>query len=382
VKILLDVSSVTVPLSGIGRYALELARNLPLQDQVEELVFLDNGRVLEQFDPATPRVPEASGRLRQLARQILPYDWVLRPYRRRRARQTAEALDDFRDYIYFSPNFSLPPVASIAVATLHDLSVYHYPQFHPRDRVNYLRDQISHSVERADCLVTDSEFIRSELLQLFSVPPRKVVHVPLGVDPSFRPRGEEDLAPCMMRYGLSAGRYFLSVGTVEPRKNLERLLQAYMSLDPTLRRSCPLVIVGAYGWASESLMTEIRRLQAAGEVKYLDYVSEEDLPFIYAGACALCYFSLYEGFGLPVLEAMSSGVPVLCSAASALPELCVDAGELVEPTDVSAMSQAMQRALEDREWCEQSALLGREHSNAYTWARTAQRLVTVFGDLG
>jgi alpha-1,3-rhamnosyl/mannosyltransferase len=371
VKILLDVSSVTVPLSGIGRYALELARHLPQQDQVEKLVFLDNGQVLERLDLATPRTPEVSGRLRQLARQILPYDWVLRPYRRRRARQTAEALEEFRDYIYFSPNFSLPPVASIAVAT----------QFHPRDRVNYLRDQISHSVERADCLVTDSEFVRSELLQLFSLPSHKVVHVPLGVDPSFRPRGEEDLAPCMARYGLSAGRYFLSVGTIEPRKNLERLLQAYMSLDPALRQSCPLVIAGAYGWASEPLMTEIRRLQAAGEVKYLDYVSEEDLPIIYSGAFALCYFSLYEGFGLPVLEAMSSGVPVLCSAASALPELCADGGELVDPTDVSAMSLAMQRALEDRTWREQFALRGREKSKSYTWARTAQGLVAAFGDL-
>ena len=381
-KVLFDVSSVTAPLSGIGRYAAELARLMPTLGSVEDVVFLDNGHILQQFDPTQPEAAPESGQLRRLARRYLPYDWVLRPYRQRRARLLADSLRSFADYIYFSPNFSLPPVTNPTVVTLHDLSVYHFPEYHPRDRVNYLRDQISHSIETANRLVTDSDFVRSELLQLFSLSPEKVVTVPLGVDASFCPRSSEELAPCLASYGLRAGQYVLSVGTLEPRKNLERLLQAYLLLDPGVRRSYPLVIVGAYGWGSESLMSDIHRLQTRKEIVFLDYVPEEALPQLYAGAALFCYFSLYEGFGLPVLEAMSSGVPVLCSRDSALEELSVGAECHVDALDVRAMSDAMANALADLPWRQNAARLGRERSGAYTWEATAEKLVAAFGGVG
>ena len=381
VKVLFDVSSVTAPLSGIGRYAAELARLLPTLDRVDEVVFLDNGHVVQRFDPTRPATAPQSGQLRSLARRYLPYDWVLRPYRQRRARLLADSLRSFDDYIYFSPNFSLPPITNPTVVTLHDLSVYHFPEYHPRDRVNYLRDQISHSVNTANRLVTDSKFVRAELLQLFSLSPEKVVTVPLGVSASFCPRPPEDLAPCLASYGLSAGHYILSVGTLEPRKNLERLLQAYLLLEQGVRRSYPLVIVGAYGWGSESLMSDIHRLQARDEIVFLDYVPEEVLPQLYAGAALFCYFSLYEGFGLPVLEAMSSGVPVLCSRDSALAELSVGAESQVDALDVRAMSDAIANALADLSWRQNAARLGRERSCAYTWEATADKLLTVFGGL-
>jgi alpha-1,3-rhamnosyl/mannosyltransferase len=381
VKILLDVSCVTLPLSGIGRYGLELARHLPKQVAVEEVAYLRGTQVQAAFDfDAVAPQPQTS-RARKLIKRFLPYDLVLGPYRRRKARALAASLQPYSDYILYSPNFTVPPVSGRSVVTLHDLSVFHFPEFHPRDRVNYLKDQVHHSVERADKLVTDSEFVRLELLQLFQLEPEKVIAVPLGVDESFRPRRGEELEQVMRQYGLRPGHYLLSVGTIEPRKNLVGLLQAYQQLDESLRRRYPLVLVGAYGWNSGSLMEEVRRLQAAGEVIYLDYVPEQYLPLIYAGATAFCYFSFYEGFGLPVLEAMSSGVPVVCAASSALPELSCGSSIQVDPYDTRAMSTALQQALVDDDWRSSAGRQGRKHSRQYTWGRTASSLVDVFKGL-
>jgi alpha-1,3-rhamnosyl/mannosyltransferase len=381
VKILFDVSPVTRPLSGIGRYAMELARRLPGHRDVEEVVYLDNGRVLADFDVETVAAAPEEAALRPLLRQLLPYGLALRPYRRYHARRLAARLQAYRDHVYFSPNFTLPPVAGPRVATVHDLSVYHFPEYHPIDRVNFLRDQISHSVEIADCLVTDSEFVRAELLELFSLPEHKVAAIPLGVDPVYKPREAAELAGQMSRYGLEPGQYLLSVGTLEPRKNVHRLLQAFAGLDENLRRAHPLVIVGGYGWGSEDLLAEIRRMSARGDVHYLDYVPEQDLPYLYSGAILFCYFSLYEGFGLPVLEAMSSGVPVLCSATSALPELCPRESALTDPRDVTAIALALERALTNPEWRRQAAEEGRARSLAYRWDETAEKLVSVLGEV-
>ncbi len=380
-KLLLDVSGVTRPLSGIGRYAVELARRLPGSPGVETVAFLRGSQVAADFDPDAITDAGNPGGLRNRLRPLLPYRLVLGPWRRRRARVLARRLAPWREYIYHSPNFSMPPLKSPAVVTLHDLSVFHFPQFHPRDRVNYLRDQIHHSVAHADRLVCDSAFVRDEVLALFGVAPQRVAAIPLGVDPAYRPRAAVQLEALAQGDGLVPGRYLLSVGTLEPRKNLAGLLSAYRRLPAALRRRHPLVIAGAYGWGCETLLADIRRLQAAGEVIYLDYVPEPLLPQLYAGAIAFCYFSHYEGFGLPVLEAMSSGVPVLCADSSALPELCAPSALRVDPGSQQAMADALARALEDADWRATARAQGLEHAARYTWERTCAALVALFGEL-
>ncbi|MCB1853508.1 MAG: glycosyltransferase family 4 protein [Halieaceae bacterium] len=380
-KILLDVTAVSQPLSGIGRYALELAQHLPACPGVEEVLYLVGDRVQGRFDPAAGAAPPSGGQFRQWLKPLLPYKLLLGPYRARRARALAASLHDYREYFYHSPNFSLPPVASAAVVTLHDLSVFHFPQFHPRDRVNYLRDQIAHSIERADRLVTDSAFVRAELLRLFDLPAARVTAVPLGVDAAFRPRPVAQLQTALAPYGLHAGAYLLSVGTIEPRKNLAGLLRAHGQLDPALRRRYPLVIAGAYGWNSAPLLEDIERLRRTGELVYLDYVPEQDLPALYAGAAAFCYFSFYEGFGLPVLEAMASGVPVICAEGSALDELCAGVAAQANPRDDMAMHRALQGALEDEPWRREAGERGRARAAEFTWQRSARELVQVFAEL-
>ena len=273
------------------------------------------------------------------------------------------------------------PVSGPAVVTLHDLSVFHFPQFHPRDRVNYLKDQVHYSVEHADALVTDSDFVRSELLELFRVNPSKVHVVPLGVSESFRPRTEAELAQTLSGLGLEPGRYILSVGTIEPRKNLPALLHAYRGMDDALRKQYKLVIAGAYGWKGDDTMREIRRLASTGNVVYLDFVPEDQLPELYAGAAAFCYFSFYEGFGLPVLEALASGVPVACSDIPALRELSAGCALQSSPHDVPGITRAVEKALTDESWRGSAVRKGLLHSAGYRWENTARALARVFASL-
>lgn len=381
VKVLLDVSAVTLPLSGIGRYAQELARHLPGAAGISQVRYLRGDRVLASFEPGNPEPPAPAHRYRDWIKPLLPYKLLLGPYRRRRARALADSLRAYADYIYHSPNFGAPPVSGPTVVTLHDLSVFHFPDFHPRDRVNYLREQIQDSVERADRLLTDSGFVRAELLRLFQLPAERVSAIPLGVDPAFRPHAGRELAAVTARYGLEPGGYLLSVGTVEPRKNLTGLLQAFRRLPSRLRQRYPLVIAGAYGWNSSALMEDIRLLRQGGEVIYLDYVPEHELPALYAGAAVFGYFSFYEGFGLPVLEAMSSGVPVACASSSALPELCADSALQADPHDVGAMAATLQRALEDDGWRSAAIERGLARSAGFTWQRTAAAVIDVYREL-
>tara|TARA_R110002110_G_scaffold415765_2_gene655179 strand:- start:28604 stop:29755 length:1152 start_codon:yes stop_codon:yes gene_type:complete len=380
-KVLLDVSSVALPLSGIGRYALELAHHLPAQPGVDEVLYLRDGRVVATLPVPQNVEPAKSSRWRNYLKALLPYRWLLRPYRKKKQRRLGASLAAYRDYVLQSPNFSIPPVAGRSVVTIHDLSVFHFPQFHPPDRVRYLRDEITFSVHAADAVVTDSEFVREELLQLFQLPEAKVTAVPLGVSSLFKPRPTSQTGEVLARYGLRGANYILSVGTIEPRKNIDALLDAYMKLSDTLRKCHPLVIVGGSGWNNAKVMARLAQMHASRQLIYLSYVNESDLPHIYSGATVFCYPSFYEGFGLPVIEAMASGIPVVCSNASSLPEVCGGVASQFDPYNARAIAAALQGALEDSAWRSEAAALGVDHVQRYRWDATAKAMLTIYEGL-
>ncbi|MEM1155430.1 MAG: glycosyltransferase family 1 protein [Pseudomonadota bacterium] len=381
VKVLLDITAITPPLSGIGRYALEMARHLPRCSEVSKVSYLKGREIAESWEMGPEHKAPPTDTAKKQVRALLPYRYLLGPYRQMRARSLAQRLQSFSDHVFFSPNFSMPPIASPSIVTVHDLSIFHFPEFHPRDRVNFLKDQILHSVEHAGRLVTDSGFVHRELIELLSVAEDRISVVPLGVSPAFKPRSRSSIASTLARYGIADTGYVLSVGTLEPRKNLALLLRAYHEQSSALKRSFPLVLTGASGWKDKALMHYLQKLQQKGEVIYLDYVPEEDLPAIYAGASVFVYLSHYEGFGLPVLEAMSCGIPVVSADTSALPELCNDVALFANPTDLAAIKLALQRSLEDESWRAVAAENGIERSADFTWQAAADNIAEIAAHL-
>lgn len=381
-KLILDVSSVNHPLTGIGRYTLALVRGLGAIGDID-LRLLRHGEFISAADLAhcCEASPERTRSRREKLRAWLPNSLVLEPYRKLKAARLASRLDSQGSYVYHSPNFDLPPVKARSIVTLHDLSVFNFPQFHPRDRRQYLQKRIRESIDRADVLVTDSEYIRREVMQLFPVQPDRICTVPLGVDDRFGPTAGTANDCLYERLGLKYKSYTLCVGTIEPRKNVSGLLDAWMAVDRDLRQIYPLVLAGGYGWHSRETMGLIRRLCESGDVIYLDYVSEEDLPGLYAGASAFYYLSLYEGFGLPVLEAMKSGVPVVCSNISSLPEVGGESVLTVPPDDKEAIVGAMYKSLVDGEWRNFASRSGVERSATFTWDRTAEKMTSLYRQL-
>jgi len=302
---------------------------------------------------------------RKMARQrwaVSVHDAVSDAWRSRLLRGEAAA-------VYHSPNYFLPPYDGPSVATVHDLSIYRFPETHLPAARHYFELAFERSLRRADALITDSEAVRQELISDFSIDPRRVNAIPLGVDSAFRPRRPDELRPTLARYGLQAGGYVLSVATLEPRKKLDRLMAAYAQLPASLREEYPLVLAGASGWLNDHLRSAVEHGRAQGWLRYLGYVPQSDLPAMYAGARALAMISIYEGFGLPVLEAMASGVPVLTSSVSSLPEVAGGAALLVEPDDVTGVAEQLQRLLTDEPWRVHAIAAGLRRASELTWER-------------
>jgi alpha-1,3-rhamnosyl/mannosyltransferase len=200
----------------------------------------------------------------------------------------------------------------------------------------------------------------------------------LASSAEFHPRGADELRGALSRHGLEVGGYSLFVGTIEPRKNIETLLDAYSRLPIELRKRWPLVLTGYHGWRSESIHQRLDSAKREGWAYYLGFVPSEDLPLLFAGARLFTFPSLYEGFGLPVLEAMSSGVPVVCSNNSSLPEVAGDAALMCEAQDTETLTELIQRGLEDEAWRASAVEQGLLHAARFSWERCASETLQVY----
>lgn len=378
-KIILATDAIRPPLTGIGRYAFELAKGLASHPKVSDLKLQDRLRcyrepeaLLKRHESITDMASKSGapssqlhGIQRSIWRSIAPSLKAARCW-------------PHRDHIFHSPNYALPHFSGRCVSTVHDLSTCRHPEFHPLERVKHMRRVFPGILKRADLILTDSDFSRSEILDAFKLSSGRVKAIPLGVGPQYRPRTPEVLVEILARYGLNEGEYTLSVGTIEPRKNVERLIEAYRSLPLRLRSNLPLVLVGSEGWNSASIHARIAQGEHEGWLKYLAYIPEDDLQAIYAGARTFACVSIYEGFGLPVLEAMASGVAVLCSDAASLPEVGGDRVHYVDPLDLEAIRDGLMLLLEDDAERSRLARGGLERAAQFTWARTVEDTVAAY----
>ncbi|CQJ55799.1 glycosyltransferase family 4 protein [Yersinia rohdei] len=373
-KVVFGTDSIKYPLTGIGRYTYELAKELERSSDISELLFL-NGRRVSQSIPELALKEEQNAKVRNFVKNSL---FLSELYRYVSPWLKKIALHNYNDFIFHSPNFYLPPKVDRAVATFHDLSIYTWPQCHPENRVRYMRKELLLTLKRAKVLITDSDFTRTELAEYFDYPIEKIVTAPLASSGDFYPRNYSTLQSLMTKLGLTAGQYTLFTGTIEPRKNITTLLDAYERLPLDLRSRFPLVICGFSGWNSESIHRRFELATQQGWLLYLGYLSAEELPLLFSGARTFLFPSLYEGFGLPVLEAMASGVPVVCSNAASLPEVLGDSGLMCDALDVDGLRSAIIQSLEDENWRNKAIEMGLIRAGTFSWQRCAQETIKAY----
>lgn len=372
-RIAIDYTSALAQRGGIGRHTRELVAALAAQDTQNTYRLFVAGRRSRDAPPSPG--PNFAWRTTPLSEQ-----WLARIWHRAQLPIPIEQWTGAIDLLH-APDFVLPPTraATRTILTIHDLSFVRSPETAPPRLVAYLNQVVPRSVQRADHVLAVSEATRQDVLALYDTPPEKVTVIHNGVDERFHQVDEaESLKNIRTRIGVGDAPFILAVGSVHPRKNYARLVEAFHRLNrPGLR----LVVVGDKGNPTAPVYERIATLGLAHRVTFTGFVGDDDLPALYSAASVLAFPSIYEGFGLPALEAMACGAPVVTSNTSSLPEIVGDAGLLVDPLDMDALADALARALDDEALRTELIKKGHHRAQQFTWEGAARQLRSVYAAL-
>ena len=378
-KVCWDVSPAVHGRAGLGRYVQDLAAAILARDARNEYVAFYNRS-------AEARVPAPLAGLPQLTTRQGDKPWRLRTAISHVLCRPQDRLFPGIDLFHATDNL-LPFLTAIpSVFTLHDLVFRFHPDTVSRANRWFLQAMTGRFLRAADAIIAVSECTKRDAQRLYGIADSRICVIHEGVHDRFRPCGPDAVASVRQRHGLPA-RYLLFVGTIEPRKNLAALLEALAVLKRrAVDRGGPpevpkLVIVGKKGWLSDGFFERLRELALGPDVVLPGFVPDEDLPAVYSGAECFVFPSLYEGFGLPVLEAMACGVPVICSNASSLPEIAGAAALLFDPGEPAELAAAIERVLADAAFRGELAERGRCQAAKFTWQRAAERTLAVYADV-
>lgn len=357
---------------GIGRYVRELVSALSHLDTTTCYRLFVAGAEMSQL----PAPPAANFEWRPT--RLTPR-WLARIWHRGRLPLPIELITG-RIQLYHATDFVLPPTlpGTRTLLTVHDLSFVRVPETASPALKAYLDTVVPSSVRRADHILADSQATKDDLISLYGTPSGKITVLLSGVDARFQPLNDPlTLARVRSKYGVGEAPYILSVGTVQPRKNYGRLIEALALLHKTGFYS-QLIIAGGRGWLEDPIYQAVQTFGLQEQVRFIGFVDEKDLPALYAGAACFAFPSLYEGFGLPILEAMACGAPVLTSNISSLPEVAGSAALIVDPYDVEAIAEGLRRLLTEPTLRQQLTEAGYRRARLYTWEASAQRLQQVY----
>ncbi|WP_417533533.1 glycosyltransferase family 4 protein [Marinobacterium stanieri] len=374
-RIAVNTYSLQPQPTGIGRYTSGLLRELLERSDIDDICGLSAGglipraQLLSLLDtieqPVKPQQRSWRSRLAKLPGAHRAWQMV-KDHQARRASGSLEG------YCYWEPSFVLMPFNGPSVATIHDLSHVHHPEFHPAYRVKALNQQLPHTYAKATRLNAVSAFTREMLQQQGVSAPVDIVSP--GVDDSFFSVTEAQRQNCRQQLNLPE-QYLLSVATLEPRKNLERVIAAFTALPEALRQQFPLVLAGARGWHSETIEAAINRLTEKAQAFRLGYVDQAHIPALYANASLSIYVSHYEGFGMPIAESMAAGTAVLTADRTSMPEVAGGHALLANPESVESIRQQLERLLSDPVLRDRLSHTGHTHANRFRWQHSAQHLV-------
>ena len=354
--------------SGIGTYTFEIAKRLcsdgGIEFQGNVFNFAGRNDLSQVLDVLPPHMAATN--------KLMPYGvfrriWHTVPI-------SYDSLFPHADITHFF-NYIVPPhIKGTVINTVYDMAYKLYPKtLNPRNLARITRD-IRYSVERSQCIVTISESAKREILQEFDLD-EKAVQI---IYPSFSPLTSAlPLEQLKTRFGIT-GAYILFLGNLEPRKNIERLLSAFAHLTREVLPDYQLVVAGQKGWLFDGIFRTVEQLHLEDRVIFTGYISAEEKSTLYRHAALFAFPSLYEGFGIPILEAMSVGAPVLCSNTSSMPEVAGDAAVLVDPLDVEDIADGMYRLLTDDALRAEKIAAGYTQAAKFSWDDSAQKLMELY----
>lgn len=368
--IYLDVSAAVHRRAGLGRYAASLTRALHRRSRQEQgyALFYNRERGIEPL-AGLEHLPSST-----VALGYKP--WRMLVWMGQLARLGFDRLLPDGTLFHATEHLLLPLRSVPTVLTVHDLIFRRLPEHHKSLNRWYLNAALPLYCRRATHIIAISQCTRRDLIASYQIDPEKISVIHEAADPRFEPQPPERVAAVRQRYNLPE-RYLLFVGTIEPRKNLTRLLHVFERLHRE-KLTDGLVIVGKRGWLYGDFFAELERSPAGERVILPGYVPDEDLPAVYAGAQALAFPSLFEGFGLPAVEAMATGTPVACSGTSALPEVVGGAALTFDPTSQEAIASALRRLLTEPGLRRELAERGLERAARFSWDRVAAETEGVY----
>jgi len=367
-RIGLDGQPLTKPRTGVGHYTFELARALAILRPEDSFELVAPDAIPATIVRDSETIPNL--RLVSVKANLLMRRWssIGLPRYMRRAR-----LD-----LFHGTNYQLPLMnAKRNVLTVHDLSIFTHPQTHDAQFARRARIRLPIMLRAATRIITPTEAIKDELTARFKLDPVRITVTPEAPRNTFSPMKREDTADVLQRLGID-NDFILSVGTIEPRKNLQTLVRAFARIGRNTDHQPLLVIAGGAGWLTDDFDRLVRESDFRERIRLTGYLSDEELRALYSSCKVFVYPSLYEGFGLPPLEAMACGAPVIASRIAAHEETLKDNARLVEPMDESALAKAIVDLVEDEKLRQSLAKAGRAHAANFSWQKTAERTWEVY----
>lgn len=370
-QICFDVSPAVHRHAGLGRYAHELLSALLTQNHANEYIALYNSPHA-QLKPAAP--------LDRLPTHRVPLD--AKPWRMSvwLAHVFNIGMDRWlpRCDVFHATDHLLPPFKHAkTVFTLHDLIFRFYPEYHlPLNRW-FLTNAIPYFLRRADAIIAVSECTKRDAVRLYDIAPEKIAVIYEGVNPALQPiTNSNRLAEIRARYARQQS-FILLISTIEPRKNISALVDALRVLRAR-GYSHRLLVAGRKGWLYPPIFDHVQQTGMSDAVDFLDFVPDDDLAALLSACEAFVFPSLYEGFGLPPLEAMAAGAPVICSNTSSLPEVVGDAALLIDPRNIGEMANALERVITDHRLRDELRVKGLAQAKKFSWARAARETLAVY----
>jgi len=367
-RIAFDGTTLRPGRTGVGYYTEHLLHHLAQEGPDEDLIVVSNQPVdVTRPLPSRVRVDAPSSRLPRMV-------WMqtLAPRAMRRVRA---------DIAHFT-NGMVPLASPVpTVVTIHDMSLTLYPRYHPARRVMLNRPLVDLAARRADAIITVSQSAKRDIMRAYGLPSDRVHVVHEAAAPSFHRVEDAATLERVRRQHALPERFILYVGTIEPRKNLPKLIEGFARRHHSGDLPHRLVCAGPYGWLSRDIDDLLDRLSIRDAVQFAGYLPFDDLPALYTLAEMFVFPSLYEGFGLPPLEAMASGTPVITSNVSSLPEVVGDAALMIDPYDPAAIADAMRRVLTDASLRSDLRTRGLERARSFSWERSIRRVREIYDEV-